>query len=117
MNSHLPAAAESGQRPIELHVDLTVDPAREREMLDNFHNVFRPAASKQPGYIDVKLLKLRSSLAGAAPQDANYRFVLVFENETLRQEWVATPTHQEVWPAIARTLANENYTILLYDTP
>jgi heme-degrading monooxygenase HmoA len=117
MNPQTPAAAGSGQHPIELHVDLAVNSAREREMLDNFHNVFRPAASKQPGYIEVKLLKLRSSLAGAPPQDANYRFVLIFENEELRQQWVATPTHQKVWPTIANTLANQNYTILLYDTP
>jgi heme-degrading monooxygenase HmoA len=108
-----PQAPES---PIELHVDLAVNPAKEREMLDKFHNIFRPAASKQPGYIEVKLLKLRSSLAGAPPQDANYRFVLVFENEELRQQWIATPTHQEVWPAFASTLSHENYTILLYDT-
>jgi heme-degrading monooxygenase HmoA len=108
-------ASLGDRHPIELHVDLTVDPAKEQEMLDSFHNVFRPAASKQPGYIEVKLLKLRFLLAGAAPQDANYRFVLVFENEKLRQQWVDTPTHQEVWPTIARTLAHENYTILLYD--
>jgi heme-degrading monooxygenase HmoA len=117
MNSQVSAAALKGKHPIELHVDLTVDPAKERELLDSFHKVFRPAASKQPGYIDVKLLKLRSVLAGAAPQEANYRFVLVFENEELRRQWVQTPTHQEVWPPIARTLAHENYTILLYDTP
>jgi hypothetical protein len=54
-------------------------------------------------------------LAGAPPQDANYRFVLIFENEELRQQWIATATHQEVWPAFASILANENYTILLYD--
>lgn len=111
-----PTAVRSGERPIELHVDLAVDPAKEREMLANFLNVFRPAASKQPGYIEVKLLKLRSSLAGAPPQKSNYRFVLIFENEELRQQWIATPTHQEVWPAFASTLAHENYTILLYDT-
>jgi len=110
-------AARGGERPIELHVDLAVDPAKEHEMLDKFQNVFRPAASKQPGYIEVKLLKLRSSLAGAPPQGANYRFVLIFQNEELRQQWVATQTHQEVWPMIANTLVNENYTILLYDTP
>ena len=117
MNSQGSAAAPDAKHPIELHVDLTVNPDKEQEMLDNFCNVFRPAASKQPGYIEVKLLKLRSSLAGAAPRDANYRFVLVFENEELRQQWVATPTHQDVWPAIAGKLADENYTILLYDTP
>jgi hypothetical protein len=52
-------------------VDLSVDPAREQEKLHNFHAVFRPAAIKQPGFVDVKMLKLRSALTGAAPGGAN----------------------------------------------
>jgi hypothetical protein len=51
MNSQTSFIAQSDKKPIELHVDLVVDPAKERELLDTFHNVFRPAASKQPGYI------------------------------------------------------------------
>ena len=43
--------AAGGPNPIQLHVDLSVDPAREKEMLKNFETIFRPAASKQPGYI------------------------------------------------------------------
>lgn len=100
---------------IELHVDLTVNPSRERELLDTFYNVFRPAASRQPGYIDVRLLKLRTAFAGEPPSGSNYRFVLLFETEELRQKWIATPVHQEVWPKIAQTLVHENYTIFLYD--
>ncbi len=107
--------AEHKGRPIQLHVDLSVDPAREQEMLHNFHTVFRPAASKQPGFIDVKMLKLRSALAGAAPKAANYRFELTFATEEQRQAWVATATHKEVWPTIEKTLASKDYTILLYD--
>ncbi|HUI79386.1 MAG TPA: hypothetical protein VLY24_15780 [Bryobacteraceae bacterium] len=102
-------------RPIQLHVDLAVDPAQEQEMLHNFHNIFRPAATKQPGFLDVKMLKLRSALAGTAPAGANYRFELTFASEGQRQAWVATPTHQRVWPTIEKTLASKNYTILLYD--
>jgi len=109
------ARAESKDHPIQLHVDLSVDPGQEREMLHNFHTVFRPAASKQPGFVDVKMLKLRSPLAGAAPAGANYRFELTFASEEQRQAWVATPTHQQVWPTIEKTLASKNYTILLYD--
>jgi hypothetical protein len=48
--------------PIQLHVDLAVDPAKEKAMLHNFKTVFRPEAAKHPGYIDVKMLKLRSAL-------------------------------------------------------
>jgi hypothetical protein len=109
------AAAETHEHPIQLHVDLSVDPAKEQEMLHNFHTIFRPAASKQPGFIDVKMLKLRSALAGAGPSGANYRFQLVFANESQRQAWVATETHKRVWPTIEKTLTSTNYTILLYD--
>jgi hypothetical protein len=109
------APAASQQRPIQLHVDLSVDPALERDMLHSFHTVFRPAASKQPGFIAVKMLKLRSALAGAGPPGANYRFELTFASEEQRQAWVATTTHQQVWPTIEKTLASKSYTVLLYD--
>ena len=48
--------------PIVLYVDMNVDPAKEKQMLDNYHNVFRPAAVKYPGYVDLKIVKLRSAL-------------------------------------------------------
>ena len=101
-------------QPIVLEVDLTVDPAREQEMLKNFRTVFRPAAVKQPGYIDVKMLKLRSAIQGQAGS-ANYRFVLTYASEELRQKWVASATHQKVWPTIENTLKSKNYSVLLYD--
>ncbi len=109
------APPQAKSRPIQLHVDLQVDPAKEQEMLHNFHTVFRPAAAKQPGFIDVKMLKLRSALAGAAPAGANYRFELIFASEEQRKAWVATPTHQRVWPTIEKTLVSKDYTVLLYD--
>jgi heme-degrading monooxygenase HmoA len=114
MSSQTNTAPES--RPhIELHVDLTVAAEKEQELLATFDRVFRPAAERQPGYIGAKLLKLRTTISGSAPDGANYRFVLVFESEELRQKWIATPVHNEVWPAVARNLVHENYTILLYD--
>src|SRR5438034_6569878 len=88
-------AAESG-RPIQLHVDLSVDPAKEKEMLHNFETVFRPAAVKQPGYIDVKMLKLRSTIMGKAPAGINYRFALSYQSEELRQKWINSAVHQQV---------------------
>ena len=101
--------------PIQLHVDLTVDPDREQEMLHVFHNSFAPAASQQPGFIDVRMLKLRSALAGSPPPGANYRFVLTYATEEERKHWVETKVHQELWPLIERTLKTKNYTVLLYD--
>jgi hypothetical protein len=102
-------------RPIVLEVDLSVDPAREKEMLDNFHNTFKPVAIKHPGYIDVKMLKLRSALMGKAPADLNYRFQLVYESEELRQKWVASAEHIRVWPTIEKTLKSKDYRVLLFD--
>ncbi len=109
------ASAEIPGHPIQLHVDLSVDPAKEQEMLHNFHNVFRPAAAKQPGFIDVKMLKLRSALAGTAPSGANYRFELTFASEEQRKAWVATAAHKKVWPTLEKTLTSKDYTVLLYD--
>ncbi len=109
------AQAAVVKHAIELHVDLAVDPAKERDMLEIFHRSFRPAASRQPGFIDAKMLKLRAAKRGAAPPGANYRFVLLFATEEQRQAWVATPVHQKTWPLIVATLTNPDYAALLYD--
>jgi heme-degrading monooxygenase HmoA len=109
------ALAAGPGRPIQLHVDLTVDPAREKEMLHNFETIFRPEAVKHPGYIDVKMLKLRTALQGSAPERVNYRFSLTYRSEELRQKWVASPEHKKVWPTIENTLSSKNYTVLLFD--
>ena len=101
--------------PIQLHVDLAVDPAREKEMLHNFETIFRPEAAKHPGYIEVKILKLRTVLRGSGPAGVNYRFSLTYQSEELRQKWVASAEHQKVWPTIENTLSSKNYTVLLFD--
>ena len=107
--------AADAAHPIQLHVDLAVDPAKEKEMLKNFETIFRPAASKQPGYIDVKMLKVRTALMGKAPAGVNYRFALTFQSEEMRQKWVASDVHQKVWPTIENTLSTKNYTVILFD--
>jgi heme-degrading monooxygenase HmoA len=111
----LPSGLPTGL-PIQLHVDLAVEPDKEEEMLRIFHNSFVPAASRQPGFIDAKMLKLRSALAGSAPPGVNYRFVLIYATEDERQHWIETKVHKETWPLIERTLKTKNYTVLLYDT-
>lgn len=109
----LSGETESGK--IQLHVDLSVDPAKETEMLHNFKTIFRPAAAKQPGYIDVQIFKLRSAIQGTPPPGMNYRFILTYESEELRRQWVASETHKKVWPTIEKTLTSTNYTVLLFD--
>ena len=108
-------AQASGDRPIQLHADLAVDPAKEQEMLAFFEQKFRPAAAQQPGYIDLKMLKLKSTLRSAAPPGTNYQFVLTFSSEALRQKWVATELHKQLWPIIEGSLTDKNYSRLLYE--
>ena len=103
------------KRPIELHVDLSVDAAKEQEMLHNFKQIFLPAAKNHPGYLDVKMLKLRSVLQGSLPSTVNYRFVLTYATEEQRKQWVETATHKRVWPTVENTLTSKNYTVVLYD--
>ena len=109
------AAETGGSKPIELHVDMSVDPAKEQEMLHNFHTIIKPAAMKQNGYIDVNVMKLRQAVAGKAPEGMNYRFVLKFKSEELRQVWINSATHKRVWPTVEKTLTTTNYNVLLFD--
>lgn len=108
-------AAQKSRSSIELSVDLQVDPAQEKKMLEIFHGPFHAAAAKQPGFIEARMLKLRSAIQGAAPPNANYRFTLRFQTEEQRHAWIATPEHQKLWPQIEATLVSKQYTVLLYD--
>ena len=109
------ALAAGPEHPIQLHVDLAVNPAKEKEKLHNFETIFRPEAAKDPGFIDVMMLKLRTAMQGSAPAGVNYRFSLTYRSEELRQKWVASAEHQKVWPTIENTLSSKNYTVLLFD--
>ncbi|MDA2925702.1 hypothetical protein MYX78_00460 [Acidobacteria bacterium AH-259-G07] len=100
---------------IQLHLDLEVDPSREKEMVENYHKIFRPAISKQPGFGGVKLLKLRETLAGPGPANRKYRLLISFATEDQRKQWVATDEHQRVWPTIRNTLTGGKYTAILYE--
>ena len=108
--------AHARTKHIRLYVEMDVPPAREREMLDTFHNVFVPEAVKHEGYIRVTMLKRRTIVQGTAPADHNYRFELEFESEELRQKWIASAGHERVWPAVERTMKTlEDYPVVLYD--
>ncbi len=109
------AGAADPAHPIQVHVDMSVDPAREKEMLRHFEQDFKPAAVRFPGYIDVKIVKLRSAFQGKPPAGLNYRFVLTYQNEELRQKWIASDVHQKVWGMIENTMRNKDYAVLLFD--
>lgn len=107
-----------GAHPIVLYCDMAVDPAREQEMLDHYHNDFKPVAEKFPGYIDLKIVKIRKVMQGEAPPaPINYRFQLTYESEEARQKWIHSDVHKRNWPLIENTLTDrKNYQILLADT-
>jgi heme-degrading monooxygenase HmoA len=116
--SVIPALAnpqQAAEHPIQLHADLAVDPAKEQQMLRFFQEKFHPAAAQQPGFIDMRMLKLKSTLRGAPPPGANYQFVLTFSSEALRQKWISTDLHKRLWPTIEDSLTDKNYSRLLYE--
>lgn len=102
-------------RPIQLHADLAIDPTREAEALHYFETVYRPTASRFEGYIDLRLLKLQAALVGSAPPGINYRFSITFSTEDLRQKWVASDPHQDVWGTLETFLTKHEYDFLLFD--
>jgi hypothetical protein len=108
-------AAPETKKPIVLYCDLAIDPAREREMLDAYHNHFKPVAQKHRGYIDLKMLKLSKVIQGgpAPAKNINYRFQLTYESEALRQQWIASADHAKYWPMIENTVADKGYLVLL----
>lgn len=112
------ATVTRSKGPIVLYCDLKVDPKKEKEMLEIFHNTFKPAAEKFDGFIDLKMLKLRKVMQGGpVPEDGiNYRFQLTYESEEKRQAWIASDVHGIVWPMIENTLTDMGYIVLLTDS-
>lgn len=100
---------------IQLHLDLHVDPAKEADMLAHFHTAFRPAAQTFTGFVDVKMLKLRGAAVGTPPPGLNYRFWLVYESEELRQKWVTSALHADVWGGMEKTFTSNQYDVLIFD--
>ena len=112
----LATLARAQTKHIRLYVEMDVAPAREKEMLNTFHNVFVPEAVKHDGYIRVKMLKRRAIIQGTAPKNHNYRFELEFESEELRQKWIASAAYQRVWPPVEKTMTTlKHYPVVLYD--
>lgn len=109
------ARAAATKRPIRLQCDLAVDPAKEKEFVAYFENVFRPVARKHAGYIDLKMLKLNTAVRGGNPPGGKFRFDLTFESEELRQKWIASDDHNKNWPPLENMLTDKNFGILVYD--
>ncbi len=100
---------------VQLHGDLSVDRAKEGEMVRYFETVYRPAAMKFPGYVDLRLLRLHSVVAGTAPPGLDYRFSITYESEDLRRQWVASDVHAEVWGTLETFFTSREYNFLLFE--
>jgi heme-degrading monooxygenase HmoA len=110
------AAPPAPDTAIQLHVDLDVDPAKEKDLVANFKKSFRPTISKQAGFVDVKLLKFREAKVGTKPPGSwSYRLLISFQTEELRTKWVASDDHQKVWPQMEGCLKGAKYAAMLYD--
>lgn len=99
--------------PTQLHVDLLVEPSHEAPLKETYEKIFRPAIRKQPGFVDVQLLKFRTSVAGNTPPAGAWRLLISFQKEEQRQAWVATAEHQRVWPQMEKHAKMVN--ALVYD--
>jgi heme-degrading monooxygenase HmoA len=110
-----PAATAAAANPIQLHVDLDVIPGKEKLLETNFAKTFRPTIGKQPGFVDVKLLKFRKAMMGAGPTESSYRLLISFQTEEQRVTWVASADHQKAWPTIEAQLKGAKFTAWLYD--
>jgi heme-degrading monooxygenase HmoA len=76
---------------VVLHVDLQSKLAAGSALEQTFREAFSPAIRAQLGFVETALLHSDS-------EPDSYRLVIAFESEVLRQRWVATNLHQQVWP-------------------
>jgi hypothetical protein len=83
-------------------------------MVQYFETVYRPAAAKFEGYVDLRILKLQAVLLGEAPKGMNYRFSITYTSEEPRQRWIQSEVHQVVWPRLQSFLVSTNFDFLLF---
>ena len=62
-----------------------------------------------------RLLKLLAVPVGTAVEGLTYRFAITYEDEELRQKWIASDIHQEVWGGMEKMLSTPNYTVILFE--
>ena len=64
------AANAAAGKPIQLHVDLDVTPGKDKTLEANFEKIFRPTIARQPGFVEVKLLKFNAAKMGDGPKNS-----------------------------------------------
>jgi len=92
-----------------------LDPEEFREVIQAYQQTCGAVVSQFEGYIDLQLLKLQQAVTGSAPPGVNYRFSISFSTEALRQRWVASAEHQQVWGALDAFLTTHDVAFLLFE--
>jgi heme-degrading monooxygenase HmoA len=83
-------------------VELDVTPGAEEQLASDYRERFAPAISAQPGFRAVRLFRPRAG--------SRWLLLIEFDSEEERLAWVATPVHQAVWPALARSCTSASGT-------
>ena len=94
---------------------MAIDPAKEQEMVRYFQTVFRPAAMKFRGYVDVRMLKVLAVPVGTPRPRAS---ITVFPSRTKakscgRSGWRRTSTRRS--GATWRRVSAPDYTVILFE--
>jgi heme-degrading monooxygenase HmoA len=128
MRIHLPRASltrypapshHPGAAMILFQLYFEVDESKRAEFERAFAEVFKPALSRQPGFQNVKFLRIFSPTAAAAieaaPTEFNYQVNFVFDDEPSRRRWSKSPDHDVAWPTfsgLAKKAAWRGYDIV-----
>lgn len=88
-----------------LHIEMMPKPNSEKALEEIYRGHFRPTVSRQPGFVDVHLLRPEKGVG-------DYRLCLSFDNQASQQQWVATDVHQKLWPQLEGQCIN--YSVKYY---
>jgi len=91
-----------------LNLDVSIKPGMDGRLLETYRGVFVPAISRQPGFVETKLMVSRTA------DSHTHRLTIVFEKEDKQQQWVGTDLHQQVWPQMEDSMAD--YVVRKYET-
>lgn len=91
---------------IERHVTFNVLPGKEEAFEKLFVEEYRPAMSKMPGFVSVRLLREQED-------PSHYQMVICFTSLETAAGWRASDAHDELRPKI-RTLYDGS-SVVVYD--
>jgi hypothetical protein len=100
---------------ISLHVYLTPQAGKERELDSAVRDDWLAAMSQQPGFLSAAVVKPFSDeelerLGGLRPEPA-IEAISFWSSDNERLEWVATPLHDQVFAKVVEASDSVTYTL------